>query len=44
MEREQSFVRAFNDGLRKLGLQLVRRREPLDTVVVDHVEKMPIEN
>jgi len=34
----------FNDGLRKLGLQLELRKAPVDSIVVDHVEKMPTGN
>jgi len=34
----------FNDGLRKLGLQLDLRKGPVDSIVVDHVEKTPTGN
>lgn len=34
----------FNDGLRKLGLQLEIRKGPVDTIVVDHVDKTPTVN
>jgi uncharacterized protein (TIGR03435 family) len=44
MDREQALLQRFNDGLRKFGLELVRRKGPIETVVVDHVEKMPTEN
>lgn len=44
MDFEDLVVRALNDGLRKLGLQLERRRAAVGTLVVDHVEKMPTEN
>ncbi len=43
-EMEGAVVRAFNDGLRKLGLRLERRRGPVESVVVDHIEKMPTAN
>ena len=43
-EGEAAAVRAFNDGLRKLGLQLERRKGPVETIVVDHVEKTPTGN
>ncbi len=43
-EMEEAVLRAFNDGLRRLGLQLVRRRGPVETLVVDHVEKTPTGN
>jgi uncharacterized protein (TIGR03435 family) len=34
----------FNVGLRKLGLQLEGRKGPVETIAVDHVEKMPEAN
>jgi uncharacterized protein (TIGR03435 family) len=34
----------FNIGLRKLGLQLEGRKGPVETIAVDHVEKMPEAN
>ena len=44
MDIEQAVLKGFNDGLRKLGLKLERRKGPVATVVVDHVEKTPTEN
>ena len=44
MDMEQTVLRVFNDGLRKLGLRLERRKGPAETLVVDHVEKTPTEN
>ena len=44
MDRDGAVLRGFNDGLRKLGLQLERRRGPIETLFVDHVEKTPTEN
>jgi len=44
MDMEEVVLRRFNDGLRKLGLQLERRKEPVETIVVDHVEKTPTGN
>jgi uncharacterized protein (TIGR03435 family) len=41
---DAAILTAFNDGLRKLGLQLERRKGPVGTVVVEHVEKTPTEN
>jgi uncharacterized protein (TIGR03435 family) len=41
---EDAVLRRFNDGLRKLGLQLERRKGPLETLIVDRVEKMPTGN
>jgi len=43
-EMEASVLRAFNDGLRKLGLQLERRKGAVPTLIVDRVEKTPAEN
>jgi uncharacterized protein (TIGR03435 family) len=39
MEMENSVVRAMNGELLKLGLQLDRRKGPVETLAVDHVEK-----
>jgi uncharacterized protein (TIGR03435 family) len=44
MERDETVLRAFNDGLRKLGLQLESRKGPVETLIVDHVEKTPSKN
>jgi uncharacterized protein (TIGR03435 family) len=35
---------AVFDELRKLGLNIVPRTDPLDLIVVDHIEKAPTEN
>jgi len=43
-DMDETILKAFNDGLRKLGLQLQRRQGPLETLVVDRVEKTPIGN
>jgi uncharacterized protein (TIGR03435 family) len=43
-DMEAALLKGFNDGLRKLGLQLERRKGPVETVVVDRVEKTPTEN
>lgn len=43
-EMEGSVLRAFNDGLRKLGLQLEKRQGAVVTLMVDRVEKVPTEN
>jgi len=43
-DMEQTVLKGFNDGLRKLGLRLERRKGPLETLVVDHVEKTPTGN
>ena len=32
------------DGIRKMGLQLEKRRLPIDTIIVDHVERQPAGN
>jgi uncharacterized protein (TIGR03435 family) len=44
MERDDAVLRGFNDGLRKFGLQLERRKGPVEMLFVDHVEKTPTEN
>jgi len=44
LETEDAVLKAFNDGLRKLGLQLARRKGPVESIFVDHVEKTPSEN
>ncbi len=43
-EMEEHVLGAFNNGLLKLGLRLQRRKGPLETIVVDHVENTPTEN
>jgi len=43
-DMEAVVVNAFNDGLRKLGLKLERRRGNLEILVVDRVEKVPTAN
>jgi uncharacterized protein (TIGR03435 family) len=43
-DMEDDIVRAFNDGLRELGLRLERRRGSVGTLVVDRIEKTPIQN
>jgi len=43
MDMETALVRSMNDELLKLGLELERRKGPVETLVVDHVEK-PSEN
>lgn len=44
MELEASVLRAFNNGLRRLGLQLERSKAPVDTLVVDRAEILPAAN
>jgi uncharacterized protein (TIGR03435 family) len=44
MDFEESVLQRFNTGLRKLGLELERRKGALETLIVDHVERMPTEN
>ena len=40
---EPNVVSPFN-AVEKLGLKLERRRLPVDTIVVDHIERTPTEN
>jgi uncharacterized protein (TIGR03435 family) len=44
MEMENTVLARFNEGLGKLGLQLERRKGPVDTIVVDHADNVPGEN
>jgi bla regulator protein BlaR1 len=37
-------LKAARDGLKKLRLQLVPRKAPIEVLVVDHLEKSPTEN
>ena len=37
-------VRMVQDGLKKLGLQLESRKAPVETIVVDHIERNPTAN
>lgn len=41
---DEAFFNAYNVGLRKLGLQLDRRKGMVQTITVDQVERMPGEN
>lgn len=41
---EDAFFEAYNVGLRKVGLQLDRRKGPVEIIVVDRAERMPSEN
>jgi len=41
---QNAILNGLNDGLSKLGLQLDRRTGTVETLVVDHLEKMPDEN
>lgn len=43
-EMEEAILNAFNDGLRKLGLKLERRKGPIEVLVVDRVERSPTGN
>jgi uncharacterized protein (TIGR03435 family) len=37
-------LRAVQDGLKRLGLQLEPRKAPVEMVVIDHLEKTPTQN
>jgi uncharacterized protein (TIGR03435 family) len=43
-DMEDTVLKAFNNGLLKLGLRLEPRKGPLETIVVDRAEKTPTEN
>jgi uncharacterized protein (TIGR03435 family) len=43
-DMESLTLKAFNDGLQKIGLKLESRKGSIETIVVDHVEKTPTEN
>jgi len=43
-EIDEAALKAANEGLKKLGLQLERRRGVVETLVVDRADKMPTEN
>jgi len=43
-ELEETVLKAFNDGLRKLGLKLERRKGTVEVLVVDYIDKNPTEN
>ena len=43
-EMEQTVVQSFNDGLRKLGLELERRKGAVESIVVDRIERSPSGN
>jgi uncharacterized protein (TIGR03435 family) len=40
----EALLKAGQEGLKKFGLQLERRKGLLETIVVDHIEKTPTEN
>jgi uncharacterized protein (TIGR03435 family) len=44
LDMQSALLRALNDGLQKLGLQLERRKGPVETLVIDHVERTPTGN
>jgi uncharacterized protein (TIGR03435 family) len=37
-------LKAWQVALLKVGLRLEQRKSPVDTLIVDHAEKMPTEN
>ena len=44
LDMQHEVLKALNDGLWPLGLQLERRKAQAETLVVDHVEKTPTGN
>jgi bla regulator protein blaR1 len=43
-DRQNALLKAAQDGLKKFGLQLERRKAPVEMLVIDNLEKTPIEN
>jgi len=43
-DRQSALLKAARDGLKKLGLQLERRKAPVEMLMIDNLEKTPIEN
>ncbi len=43
-ERSGAQLIAVREGLQKLGLTLEPRKGPVETIVVDHIERTPTEN
>jgi uncharacterized protein (TIGR03435 family) len=43
-DRESALIKAARDGLKKLGLQLERRKAPVEMLVIDNLAKTPSEN
>jgi len=43
-DRQNALLNAARNGLKKLGLQLERRKAPVEMLVIDKLEKTPIEN
>ncbi len=40
-DRDEEVLKRFNEGLRRLGLQLERRKGSVESLVVDHLDKKP---
>ena len=43
-DRQSALLKAARDALKKLGLQLERRKAPVEVLVIDNLEKTAIEN
>ena len=43
-DRQSALLKAARDGLKKFGLQLERRKAPVEVLVIDNLAKTPIEN
>jgi len=43
-DRQSALLKAARDGLKKSGLQLERRKVPVEMLVIDNLEKTPSEN
>ncbi len=44
LQKAKADLKAVQDGLKKLGLELEPRKGPVGTVVIDHLEKTPTAN
>lgn len=41
---QSAWLNVMQDGLKKLGLQLEKRKAPVSVIVIDHLEKTPADN
>jgi uncharacterized protein (TIGR03435 family) len=38
---QRALLKAAGDGLKKVGLQLERRKAPVEVLIIDNLEKVP---